>query len=70
MTLFALILVLVLLGVALWALGQFPTLDPTIAKLIRIVIVVVASVLVVYFLFELAVYLGLTDFRPARSPLR
>jgi hypothetical protein len=34
--------VLVLCGVALWVLSQFPAMDPTIAKLIKIVIVVFA----------------------------
>ena len=32
---------LVLCGLALWALGQFP-IDPTIARIIRVVVIVVA----------------------------
>jgi hypothetical protein len=43
--LFSILVPLVIAGLVLWALGQFP-LDPTVAKLIR-VIVVVACVLFV-----------------------
>ena len=37
----SLLVVLILCGLALWALGQFP-IDPTIAKIIRVVIIVFA----------------------------
>ena len=39
--LISLLIVLVLCGLALWALGQSP-IDPTIARLIRVVVIVVA----------------------------
>ena len=39
--LITLIVVLVLCGLALWALGQFP-IDATIARIIRVVVIVVA----------------------------
>jgi hypothetical protein len=41
MTLFALLLVLVVVGVLLWALSQFPAIDPTIKKVIYVVVIVV-----------------------------
>ena len=37
----SLIVVLVLCGLVLWAVGQFP-LDPTIQRIIRVVVIVVA----------------------------
>jgi L-asparagine transporter-like permease len=45
-----LILVLVVAGLILWAIAQFP-LDATIQKLIKVVVIVVAVLYVVYFLF-------------------
>jgi hypothetical protein len=48
------VIALVIVGVILWALTQFP-LDPTIAKLIRVVIVVFA---VIYLLYVLSGLLG------------
>ena len=52
--LISLLVVLVLCGLALWALGQFP-IDPTIAKIIKVVIVVVA---VLYCLSAFGIYHG------------
>lgn len=43
------VIALVIVGLVLWALGQFP-LDPTIAKVIRVVIVVFAVIYVIYVL--------------------
>lgn len=57
-----LVLVLVLCGVALWALTQFP-IDATIMKLIRVLIIVIAVVYVIYFLF------GLVGGAPHARPL-
>ena len=50
----SLLVVLVLCGLALWALGQFP-IDATIAKIIKVVIVVVA---VLYVLQAFGLYHG------------
>ena len=44
--LISLLVVLVLCGLALWALGQFP-MDETIARIIRVVIVVFAVLYVI-----------------------
>jgi phage shock protein PspC (stress-responsive transcriptional regulator) len=66
MSLFGLVLVLVLLGVALWALGQFPAIDPTIVKIIRVVIIVVAVFVALFFLYALFAHFGLADFRMPR----
>ena len=56
--LISLIVVLILCGLALWALGQFP-IDATIARIIKVVIVVVAVlyVLQAFGLFHLPVSL-------------
>ncbi len=43
-----LLVVLLVLGVILWGVGQFP-IDATIAKLIRVVIVVIALIYIIYF---------------------
>jgi uncharacterized membrane protein YbhN (UPF0104 family) len=37
-------------GVLLWGLNQFPTLDGTIRNIIRVVIIVVFAIYVIYFL--------------------
>jgi hypothetical protein len=44
---------LVIVGVVLWALTQFP-IDPTIAKIIKVVIIVIVAIWVVYVLLALA----------------
>lgn len=56
---------LVIVGVVLWGLGQFPV-DPMIAKVIRVLVVVVVAIWIVYTL------LGLAGGTPALSthPLR
>jgi hypothetical protein len=41
MTLFTLLAVLLIVGVLLWALNQFPAIDPTIKKIIYVVTMVV-----------------------------
>ena len=46
------LLVLLVVGVILWGLGQFP-LDPTIARLIRVVIIVIVAIWLIYLLFGL-----------------
>lgn len=47
------LLVLLIAGVILWAITQFP-IDPTIARLIRVVVIVVIAVWLIYILFGLA----------------
>ena len=42
MTLVDLIVVLVVVGVLLWAIQQFPAIDPTIKQIIRVLVVVFA----------------------------
>jgi hypothetical protein len=44
-----LIVVLVIVGLALWVLGQIP-MDATIARIIRVVIIVVVCIYLLYFL--------------------
>jgi hypothetical protein len=44
-----LIVVLVITGLILWALGQIP-MDPTIARIIRVVVIVVVCIWLLYFL--------------------
>lgn len=47
------VVALVIVGIVLWALGQFP-IDPTISKLIRVVVIVVVAIWVCYLLLGLA----------------
>lgn len=47
------IIALVIVGIVLWALTQFP-IDPMIAKLIRVLVIVVVAIWVCYALFGLA----------------
>lgn len=49
--LLVLVLILVLVGVGLWALTQFP-IDPTIMKVIRVLVIVFAAVAVILFIFH------------------
>ena len=53
------IVVLAIAGLVLWAIGQFP-LDATIAKLIKVVVVVFVCIYLIYFLAGLV---------PAGAPL-
>ena len=50
MSLIGIILVLAVLGLILWAVGQFP-IDPTIMKLIRVVVIVVAVIWLISVIF-------------------
>jgi len=54
-----LIVVLVLLALGLWILGQFP-LDATIMRIIRVIIIVIAVILAMNFL--IALLFGVTIF--------
>ncbi len=47
--LISIVIVLAIAGLILWAITQFP-LDATIAKLIRVVIIVVVCIWLIYFL--------------------
>ena len=47
------VVALVVVGIVLWGLGQFP-IDPTIAKLIRVLVIVVVAIWVCYLLIGLA----------------
>ena len=40
MTLLGLVIVLIIVGVLLWGLSQFPAIDPNIKKIIYVVVVV------------------------------
>lgn len=48
--LIGIVVALVIVGIVLWALTQFP-IDPTIAKLIRVLVIVIAAIWVCYALF-------------------
>lgn len=50
--LIGIIVALVVVGIVLWALTQFP-IDPTIAKLIRVLVIVVVAIWICYALFGL-----------------
>jgi hypothetical protein len=43
------LIALLIIGVVLWALSQFP-IDPMIAKLIRVIIIVVVAIWLIYLL--------------------
>jgi hypothetical protein len=43
------VIALVIVGLILWALGQFP-IDPTISRIIRVVIIVVVVIWLLYVL--------------------
>lgn len=47
------IICLVIVGVVLWAITQFP-IDPVIANLIRIVVIVVVAIWLLYLLLGMA----------------
>lgn len=47
------LIVLLIVGVLLWGLGQFP-IDATIARLIKVVIIVVVAIWLIYLLFGMA----------------
>lgn len=47
------VIVLVIVGVILWALGQFP-IDPTIARIIRVVVIVFVVLWLLYALLGMA----------------
>jgi hypothetical protein len=59
-SLISILLILLALGLLLWAvfyvLGQFPNIDPNIARLIRIVAVVIVVLIIVGILLQLAGY--------------
>lgn len=44
------LIVLLIAGVVLWGVSQFP-LDPTIARLIKVVVVVFVAIWLIYLLF-------------------
>ena len=47
------LLVLVVVGLILWGISQFP-LDPVIARVIRVVVILFVAIWLVYLLFGLA----------------
>jgi uncharacterized membrane protein YwzB len=53
MPLISIIVALVVVGIILWALSQFP-IDPMISKLIRVLVIVVVAIWIIYALFGLA----------------
>ncbi len=53
MGLISIIVALVIVGIVLWALTQFP-IDPTIAKLIRVLVIVIVAIWICYTLLGLA----------------
>lgn len=63
--LIGIIVALVVVGVVLWALSQFP-IDPAIAKLIRVLVIVVVAIWICYALFGLAGGSGFGRIAPCR----
>lgn len=59
------LLVLLIAGVILWGITQFP-LDPTIARLIKVVVIVVVAIWLIYLLFGLAGGVSATPLFPVR----
>jgi hypothetical protein len=57
-----LIVVLLIVGLVLWGISQIP-MDPTIARIIRVVIIIVVCIWLIYFLVGM---LPPTDFVPRR----
>ena len=53
MALVQIIVALVVVGIVLWGLTQFP-IDPTIAKLIKVLVIVVVAIWVCYVLLGMA----------------
>jgi hypothetical protein len=47
--LISLVVALLIAGLILWAVGQFP-LDPTIQRIIKVVVIVVVCIYLIYFL--------------------
>lgn len=58
MTLLGFIVLVAVCGVLLWALTQFPAIDPTMAKIIRIVIICVIAIAAIVFIAGLLGYHG------------
>ena len=56
------VVVAILCAIGLWVLGQFPTLDATIVKLIRILVFVVLSVMLLNLVLILLFGKGLTGY--------
>jgi hypothetical protein len=55
------LIVLLIVGIVLWGISQFP-LDPTIARLIRVVVIIVVAI---YLIYALLAFLPVTT-----GPLR
>ncbi len=53
MALLWIVATLILVGILLWALTQFP-IDPAIAKLIRVLVIVVVAIWICYLLIGMA----------------
>lgn len=56
------IVIALLAAIGLWVLSQFPTLDGTIVKFIRIAVLVVLSVLLINLVLFLLFHKGITGF--------
>lgn len=52
------IAILVITGVILWGLNNWPNLDGTIKTMIRIIVIVVMSIWVIYLVFGLIAGMG------------
>jgi hypothetical protein len=59
------LLVLLVVGVILWGLSQFP-IDATIARLIRVVVIVLVAIWLIYLLFGLLGGAAPLTYRPLR----
>ncbi len=56
------IVIALIAAIGLWVLSQFPTLDGTVVKFIRILVLVVLSVLLLNLLLVLLFHKGISGF--------
>jgi hypothetical protein len=50
---FQIVIVLLVVGVLLWAIQQFPAIDPAIVRIVRVLVVVCVCIWVLYLLMGL-----------------
>jgi len=49
--LFYIIAVILIAGVLLWGLNQFPAIDATIKQVVKVLVIVVVCIIVIWFLY-------------------
>jgi hypothetical protein len=63
MSLLTLVIVIILVGVALWAVNTYLPMDPKIKQLLNVLVVIVAVIVVIVFLLNLLGYSTGADLR-------